>query len=551
MLRMSRDLGGTQGVRQVMGRIQYAARLFYGDCLFATISPNEQHSALVLHLSRGRRNDPFVTYGNSGVNACASQNYPPLAAAYRDSNASEDERASDAWKAHLRHLRKHGAAGDMEHATIHLPEYSLRRSHTAQDPNAVMQAYKIEVYLRLATLLGIRMCPNCPNCFFTNLPCQDKFGNSMRPWGGVFGAVPALSGGTEHQGHGTPHLHCDFHLASVYEYGTLKDVVNAFEEKRFTYDEWRNFHEWYHVESVLDTKVKEASAETGEADWHSRCADTRHNDLFVTAAYLMEHAQPQKNCVSTPLGSADVEKIESDGKKFKFLYMAHAQSVFNRVQHHWHKRTKDGFVPLRQCQRRITKKKVVCKAGFPQRPMESSTVVCAGVAKKLKLRISGRRNAFGLHKGRRECPWQSGTTPSFAVAFQSNTHTLPNWRLPPLPGAHDDNLCKRTSCLDRAKGERNMRVARNIAQRASRVCTGYYCGYTFKVQKVGKKFLQVIANSLDYLSDSMDKKSAAQKWHRITHRVLIDAQHRCVRRTAPEEFNLASGMNAASPRPEI
>ena len=147
--------------------------------------------------------------------------------------------------------------------------------------------------------------------------------------------------------------------------------------------------------------------------------------------------------------------------------------------------------------------------------------------------------------------WQSATTQSFAVAFRSNTHTMPNWRLPPLPGAHDDNLCERTSCLDPALGEKNLRVAMKIAQRASRVCTGYYCGYTFKVQKVGNKSLQVIANSLDYLSDSMGKKSDMQKWHRITHRVLIDQQHRCVRRTAPEEFNLASGMNDVSPRPAV
>jgi len=34
-------------------------------------------------------------------------------------------------------------------------------------------------------------------------------------------------------------------------------------------------------------------------------------------------------------------------------------------------------------------------------------------------------------------------------------------------------------------------------------------------------------------------QSTGQRWHRITHRVLIDQQHRCMRRTAPEEWNLA------------
>ena len=55
---------GTQQLRQLMGHSQFGARVVYGDCLFATASPNEQHSALVLHISRYRRNDPYVRYGD-------------------------------------------------------------------------------------------------------------------------------------------------------------------------------------------------------------------------------------------------------------------------------------------------------------------------------------------------------------------------------------------------------------------------------------------------------------------------------------------------------
>ena len=38
----------------------------------------------------------------------------------------------------------------------------------------------------------------------------------------------------------------------------------------------------------------------------------------------------------------------------------------------------------------------------------------------------------------------------------------------------------------------------------------------------------------------MEDKRPGQQWHRITHRVLTDLQHRAMRRTAPEEWNLAA-----------
>ena len=61
---LARHMPGSQQLRQLMGHVQFGARIQYGDCLFFTISPNEQHSALVLRLSRFRRNDPFVIHGS-------------------------------------------------------------------------------------------------------------------------------------------------------------------------------------------------------------------------------------------------------------------------------------------------------------------------------------------------------------------------------------------------------------------------------------------------------------------------------------------------------
>lgn len=55
------QMPGTPQVRILMGHSHFGARICYGDCLFFTISPNEQHSAFVLRLSRSRRNDPLLS----------------------------------------------------------------------------------------------------------------------------------------------------------------------------------------------------------------------------------------------------------------------------------------------------------------------------------------------------------------------------------------------------------------------------------------------------------------------------------------------------------
>eukprot|EP00973_Karenia_brevis_P000456 66432-Karenia_brevis.AAC.1 len=63
-----------------MGHRQFGARVNYGECLFFPISPNEQHSALVLRLSRFRQNDPFIRHGGANLKNIASKDAPSLEA---------------------------------------------------------------------------------------------------------------------------------------------------------------------------------------------------------------------------------------------------------------------------------------------------------------------------------------------------------------------------------------------------------------------------------------------------------------------------------------
>ena len=52
---------------------------------------------------------------------------------------------------------------------------------------------------------------------------------------------------------------------------------------------------------------------------------------------------------------------------------------------------------------------------------------------------------------------------------------------------------------------------------------------------------------MNYLTTGMQDKTTGQKWHRITHRLLTDFQHRMMTRTGPEETNLAAYWHDQDP----
>ena len=78
LVHLGGKLPGTQQLRRLMGHRQFGARVEYGDCLFLTVSPDKQHSALVLRLSRYRRNDPAVKHGEKWKGRTARSENPRL-----------------------------------------------------------------------------------------------------------------------------------------------------------------------------------------------------------------------------------------------------------------------------------------------------------------------------------------------------------------------------------------------------------------------------------------------------------------------------------------
>ena len=56
--------------------------------------------------------------------------------------------------------------------------------------------------------------------------------------------------------------------------------------------------------------------------------------------------------------------------------------------------------------------------------------------------------------------------------------------------------------------------------------------------------MKKISESFNYLRENdFKEKSLAQIHHRVSHKVFQDLQHRCMLRTAPEEWNLAANWH--------
>ena len=166
-------------------------------------------------------------------------------------------------------------------------------------------------------------------------------------------------------------------------------------------------------------------------------------------------------------------------------------------------------------------------------------MICKGNARKFKQRVSGRRNSYGMVMGQRTGDWQSGCPLAFATYFRTNTHTLPNYRLPPNPKTHDDENCTR-QCYD---DERSIKVVQKLAQRASREMTGYHSGYTYKAQRTQKGTLDTAFQSLTYFEKNLQDKEPAAKYRRTVTKTAADFYHHTTARASTEEFNLAMNVS--------
>ena len=218
--------------------------------------------------------------------------------------------------------------------------------------------------------------------------------------------MTALGGSTEYQGSGTPHLHAEGHVVCAYQFDTMQEIEDKFRNKKISVDAWKHYQSWLHHEDVFVPTEHAAFADKVQEEFFDRFRKPEHAGLSQVPSFLVEDAQAQAAeetlTVSSCTTLAQRQALQEDANAFMQKYTSDLQYVFNRVQHHCHKKTAHGFVPLKACRMKTSRKRSVgmkdkCKAGFPMTHLKTDrhVLVCRGVAKRFKLRITGRRNAFG------------------------------------------------------------------------------------------------------------------------------------------------------------
>lgn len=552
-LKTTQNIAGCQAIRKRIGHCLFGMRVFYGECIFVTISPNRTHSAMLLKLSRARKNDTGLIATDDCTKArrqCCGKNEPPI---FVNSNIDDKDGVEKAT------------------AELRLPCLDDRRGIIARDPISSVHHYLICAYVLLPAAFGIRMCLRCPRCnidegdpdYDTGHPCQDLMGHNTKPMGGYAGLASAMALANEFQGNGTPHGHGFIALANIYQNGSLQDIADHIAKQASDLDRdaaeaalrrITDFNEHLQREDHFNQELHEAEEPELEKQFHEN-NDGPAKNIFLSARtrgfYEMPSGMTLWDAQDADASKALLGTVQAEAEAFKKHYEADVQFIFSHVQHHWHPKDAKGVrQPTKYCQPKGRKtKQRICKSGFPmhvccnrQGQLDHRKyrvrVVCKGVAAEMKMKWSGRRNMMGMMLGRRRSTYFSCTSALLSHVFRSNTNVQTNYRVPITEFTHDAD-CKRKSCVAPANSRKVLRIAQN----AMKAMTGYFGGYISKHQKVGRFELKKSIGALPLTQAKLEnkpKQSASSQLAHVVNRTFSVLESKGILRTAPEEFMLAS-----------
>ena len=534
----TRAIGGTQEIRGKIGQICFWGSVVYGNGIFMTISPGERHNYLAIRLSRYRRRDPYIT-----------------------SNAP-DERDEAPWiGADAPSLE----AGAEDRFSFEVPGYDLRRLILARDPLAAALAFSVQIRCQLATLFGIRMCPDCPHCAESENPCQDAFGSNAEAMGGLAGRSDGLAGAVECQKKsGCLHLHFWNFVQRAHQQKTLLEIANLLEQAFITAADMKQFAATLCCESYPDETALDAEIEELETRWprfHEK-DETRPGEVVRwgpkrfgrLAPFLFQRAGPKYRRLhdretSEQQRNETMRKLREDAEQYQAKFNEALQENMKCAQHHIHKRdAKSGKRTLpNACQ--SFRAQATCKHDFPLEAKVNTgpaLLVCKGVARKRGLKLSGTRAMLGSILGKRNSAWIDGTAPGLCVGFSGcNTDVKLNDRVPILPCTHEDAHCDRR-CVPRCSAKRKRALTKMIRkmQTAQSQINGYFGGYIGKRQRCGRLETKKCVDKMHALRDRNADRSEFQQQRAVSGRMITDIESNGTLRGAVEEFNLCANLRA-------
>lgn len=558
-LNTTASISGCQAIRLKIGHCCFGFRVVHGEVIFITASPNRRHSAMILKLSRARRNDTSLDAGDDVARA-------------RQKHCGKDSPRMFSQRSIF-----DDPSGEQTSVEIPLPDIFVRQGWNAQDPLSSCFHYLVFMHVILPNILGLRMCFSCPDCNAEPVEmhdsnhwctCSDYMGCNHKSMGGFAGFATGCCFATEYQGEATTHGHGFVSLANMYQHHTLEEIGRLIEEnhKGISPQEMlqriTRFVEHVQREDHVRDDEHQRQLDSLEKEFgDNNAGPTRNIHLSVRPRqfYSCENAPCMWNSHETTRSAKDEDtntilksmwdKAFAEAQSFKNKFDTDVQFVFSHVQHHWHAKDEDGNrVPLKYCRVKGKRGKPICKSGFPKKVLKHKNgslkqekyrtrIVCQGVAAELDLKTSGRRNALGSIAGKRRCAYFASTAALLAHVSRSNTNVQCNYRVPIMTSTHDQD-CKNAKCItSTSRGHLCL-----IAQRAMKQMTGYFGGYISKRQKIGSFELKKSVSALTPLKAKLEErnlKTASAQLAHVTNRMFTTLEGKGILRMATEEFMLS------------
>ena len=454
----TKQIAGTQEIRSKIGHVCFWGSVVYGNGIFMTISPGERHNYLAIRLSRYRNRDPYITQGDSAEREWIGTDRPSL-------QANEGDRFQ------LPSLE----ANEHDEIKFEVPGYDLRRLIQARDPLAPALAFAVQVRCVLATLFGIRMCPDCPHCAEGESPCQDAFGSNAEAMGGIAGRSDGLAGAVECQKiSGSLHLHFWNYVQRAHQHKTLQEIADLLQQSLITSKQLKRFYENLCCETYPDEAALNERLDSWEKRWpqfnERDDAQPQHTVEWgehrfgrIPPFVWQDAGQDYSSLHSRNDKEAAYEELKREAQAYQAQFDRALQENMMCAQHHIHKKdpqTGERRIPKPCLSYRDGKN---CKHDFPMKNKmnrKEAMLVCKGIAKQRELKMTGVRNMMGCILGRRNNEWLDGTAPGLSIGLSgSNSDVKINDRLPIMTATHEDEHCSKR-CVRSCSAKQKKRCAK-------------------------------------------------------------------------------------------
>jgi hypothetical protein len=526
------DVEGTQEVRSKLRSLVMAYRVRYGSHHMLTLSPNPQHSLLMIRLSRTMESDP-IKITDKDLHAWGRRDVPSIVTAFDYAEDCDDGSCSAP-----------NVDGDAAYIAVpiapfldQVPDLAVRRRILAKDPLAQVYGFRMIVQVLLRAMLGVRVCSDCPRCCESEFPCMDSFGAVHEPEGGILGLVEAYAGAVEYQsGPGALHLHLLLFLKSTFQHRTPKEVLDHMGGRLHDFvTELENFkrhaaNESYPLGAPNDEVVAriEALGRSGHANEALLLCRPRSNEARSGADYVAA-CRRDTQCVAL------------------------------HTMHHTHPLCEETSErrPLPACER--VGVPGICKRGFPheERMCDKGVLLCHGLIHDRGLNCKPNyKNLVGSLVGPRNHEYLCDSPHALLRVARFNVNLVIEHRLPPICELHSAECqqaechayfsCRCAACAASCRNwdeEAARAVEDEIARMFERLMAtmgAYISNYCAKAQPMPIKHINTYQAGHTHLTN----KAKRERWtmgytaKRCVSRLLSDLQQKSIMRKHPEIINL-------------